>query len=179
MRGLAGKTVIVAGAGSGIGAATAVRLAEEGASVVVGDLHAENARAVAGRIRAEGAVAVAVPFDIVDEASVDRLVARTLETFGGLHGVHINVADLSPQTLERDTDVLTLPLDVFDRTIRVDLRGHVLVTRRVLPELLRGWWQRGVHGIGGGIRRRPGPGRLRDGQSRSTGPFPPGCVHVG
>jgi NAD(P)-dependent dehydrogenase (short-subunit alcohol dehydrogenase family) len=136
MRGLAGRTIIVAGAGSGIGAATAVRLAEEGASVVVGDIHADHARAVAAGIVAQGARAVAVPFDIVDEASVDRLVARTLETFGALHGVHVNAADLSPQTLGRDTDVLTVPLDVFDRTIRVNLRGHLLVTRRVLPELL-------------------------------------------
>jgi NAD(P)-dependent dehydrogenase (short-subunit alcohol dehydrogenase family) len=136
MRGLASRTFMVAGAGSGIGAATAARLAEEGAAVVVGDLHAENARKVASGIVDRGARAIAIPFDIVDEASVDRLVSRTLETFGGLHGVHINAADLSPQTLGRDTDILGLPLDVFDRTIRVDLRGHLLVTRRVLPELL-------------------------------------------
>jgi len=136
MRGLASKTFLVAGAGSGIGAATAIRLAEEGAAVVVGDLHAENAGKVAAGIVDRGARAMAVPFDIADEASVDQLIARTLEAFGPLHGVHINAADLSAQTLGRDTGVLSLPLDVFDRTISVDLRGHLLVTRRVLPELL-------------------------------------------
>src|SRR5690349_21267692 len=98
MRGLATKTFLVAGAGSGIGAATAVRLAEEGAAVVVGDVHAENARKVAAGIVDRGARAIAVSFDIVDEASVDQLVSRTLETFGGLHGVHVNAADLSDQT---------------------------------------------------------------------------------
>lgn len=95
MRGLAGKAAIVAGAGSGIGAATAARLAEEGASVVVGDIHADNAEKVAAGIVARGGAAIAVSFDIVDEDSVDRLVSQTLETFGGLHAVHINAADLT------------------------------------------------------------------------------------
>ena len=71
-----------------------------------------------------------------DEAAVDALVTRTLDRFGSLHAVHVNAADLSPGTLGRDSDVLETPLEVFDRTIEVDLRGHVLVTRRVLPELV-------------------------------------------
>jgi NAD(P)-dependent dehydrogenase (short-subunit alcohol dehydrogenase family) len=136
MRGLAGKVAIVAGAGSGIGAATAVRLAEEGASVVVGDIHAGNAETVAAGIVDGGGTAVSVHFDIADETAVDRLVSESVEAFGGLDAVHVNAADLSPQNLGRDVDVMALPLDVFDRTITVNLRGHLLVTRRVLPELL-------------------------------------------
>ena len=135
MRGLAGKVALLAGGGSGIGAATAARLAEEGASVVVGDLDGANADTVAARITDAGGSAIAVPFDIADEASVDEIVARTLDTFGGLDGVHVNAADLSAPTLQRDTDAEHLSLDVFDRTIAVNLRGHLLVTRRVLPEL--------------------------------------------
>ena len=53
-----------------------------------------------------------------------------------LNVVHINVADLSAQTAGRDTDVRTVPLEVFDRTIAVNLRGHLIMTKRVLPELL-------------------------------------------
>ncbi|GAA2410322.1 SDR family oxidoreductase [Actinomadura vinacea] len=135
MRGLAGKAFIVAGAGSGIGAAAAVRLAEEGASVVVGDLNAENAEKVAARIGRQGGSAVAVPFDIADESSVDALVRRTLDVFARVDGVHINAADLSPATFERDADPATVPLEIFDRTIAVNLRGHLLLTQRVLPEL--------------------------------------------
>lgn len=127
--------MLVAGAGSGIGAGTAQRLGEEAASVVVADLHAGNAAQVADRIGAVGGSAIAVEFDIADEGSVDQLVSHTVSTFGRLDGVHVNAADLSPATLERDTAAETLPLDVFDRTVAVNLRGHLLVTRRMLPAL--------------------------------------------
>jgi NAD(P)-dependent dehydrogenase (short-subunit alcohol dehydrogenase family) len=136
VRGLEDKTVIVAGAGSGIGAATAIRLAEEGALVVVADVHEANAERVASNVVSDGGTAIAVPFDIADESSIDRLVTQTLATWGALHAVHVNAADLSPSTLGRDRDVLGVPLEVFDRTIEVNLRGHVLMTRRVVPELL-------------------------------------------
>jgi NAD(P)-dependent dehydrogenase (short-subunit alcohol dehydrogenase family) len=135
VRGLRGKVALVAGGGSGIGAATAGRLAEEGVSVVVGDLDAANAVGVAARITDAGGSAMPVPFDIADEASVDDIVVRTLDTFGGLDGVHVNAADLSAPTLQRDTDAEHLSLDVFDRTVAVNLRGHLLVTRRVLGEM--------------------------------------------
>jgi NAD(P)-dependent dehydrogenase (short-subunit alcohol dehydrogenase family) len=136
MHGLVGKSAIVAGAGSGIGAATAARLAEEGASVVVADIHAANAERVAAEIVERGGRAVAASFDIADVTSVDKLVSRAVEAFGRLNVVHINAADLSAQTAGRDTDVRTVPLEVFDRTIAVNLRGHLIMTKRVLPELL-------------------------------------------
>lgn len=136
MNSLAGKSAIVAGAGSGIGAATAARLAQDGASVVVGDIHAENAARVATEIVERGGHAVAASFDIVDVASVDLLVSQAAEAFGRLNAVHINVADLSAETAGRDTDVRTVPLEVFDRTIAVNLRGHLIMTKRILPELL-------------------------------------------
>jgi NAD(P)-dependent dehydrogenase (short-subunit alcohol dehydrogenase family) len=136
MRGLDGKVAIIAGAGSGIGAAAAKRLADEGASVVVGDLNLLNARAVSSEIEKHGWPALAIEFDITDPESVNELVARTVDAFGRVDCAHINAADLSANTLGRDADVLSLPLEVFDRTIDVDLRGHVLMTQRVLPELL-------------------------------------------
>ena len=78
MRGLDGKVVIVAGAGSGIGAAAAVRLAEERASVVVADIHADNSDRVAATITEGGDSAIAVAFDIADTMpgpSVSRINA--------------------------------------------------------------------------------------------------------
>lgn len=136
MRGLNGKVVVVAGGGSGIGAATANRLADEGCGVVVGDLNRGNAQAVADAIVAEGGKAVAVEFDISSEAGVGQLFLSAQAEFGGVDVVHVNAADLSADTIGRDSDVLSLPLEVFDRTISVNLRGHVLVTRAAVPVLL-------------------------------------------
>ncbi|MDT5137979.1 MAG: hypothetical protein QOD58_2241 [Mycobacterium sp.] len=70
MRGLKGKVALVAGAAPGnIGAATAVRLAEEGTAVVAADLNEAAARAVVDEVQASGGRAVARSFDITDEAS--------------------------------------------------------------------------------------------------------------
>lgn len=137
MRGLDGKVAIVAGGGSGIGAATAVRLAEEGVSVVVGDIAAKNAAAVAASICAEGGTAVDWEFDIADDESVASLVAAAVAEFGGLDLMHANAADLSAEVIMRDSDALNVELDVFDRTIAVNLRGHLLCTRHAIPEMLR------------------------------------------
>jgi NAD(P)-dependent dehydrogenase (short-subunit alcohol dehydrogenase family) len=133
VRGLDGKVAIVAGGGSGIGAAAAARLAEEGVNVVVGDIDGANAEKVAASI---GGRAVACRFDIATEEGADTLVRCALDTFGGLDGVHVNAAALGPDNVGRDSDIETLPLEVFDRTIEVNLRGHMLLTRRALPELL-------------------------------------------
>jgi NAD(P)-dependent dehydrogenase (short-subunit alcohol dehydrogenase family) len=138
MRGLTGKVAVVAGGGSGIGAASARRLAEEGAAVVVGDLIGPNAQQVADDIVAAGRRAVAVAFDIASEEGVDALVGTAVEAFGGVDCVHVNAADMSARGLgaESGHTVESVPLDVFDHTLAVDLRGHVLVTRRVVRELL-------------------------------------------
>lgn len=135
MRGLTDKVFIIAGGGSGIGAATALRLAEEGAAVVVGDLREDNARQTAARIASTGGRALGVQFDITSEESVQALVAAALSAYGGLDGMHVNAADL--EAIFSDTDAASVPLEIFDRTLAVNLRGHLLCTRHALPELLR------------------------------------------
>jgi len=132
---LSGKVLMVIGGGSGIGAATARRLAQEGAAVLVADLDGATAEGVAAGIIREGGCASGIACDIADENSVRALVASAVEHFGGFDGVHINAADM--KTLLHDTDVLQVPLEVFDRTLMVNLRGHFLCTRHIVPELLR------------------------------------------
>ena len=136
MRGLENKVAIVAGGGSGIGAATAARLAEEGASVVVADLNGPNATATAAGITDKGGRAIAHEFDISDEGSVVGMIEATVAAFGGLDHLHANAADLSPENIGRDSDAVTLPLEVFDRTIHVNLRGHLLCTRHAIDRML-------------------------------------------
>jgi NAD(P)-dependent dehydrogenase (short-subunit alcohol dehydrogenase family) len=136
VRGLDGKVVVVAGGGSGIGAATAARLAEEGASVVVGDIVEPNAKSVADAITATSGRAMPYGFDISDDGSVAGLVAATVAELGGLDAIHVNAADLSPEVIGNDSDAVDIDLGIFDRTIAVNLRGHLLCTRHALPRLL-------------------------------------------
>ena len=136
MRGLEGKVAVVAGGGSGIGAATAARLAEEGTAVVVGDLVGDNAEGVAAGIRAAGGRAVAAQFDIAVDESVAALTDTAVREFGGLDLMHANAADLSESGILQDSDALAVDLGVFDRTIAVNLRGHLLCTRHSIPLML-------------------------------------------
>jgi NAD(P)-dependent dehydrogenase (short-subunit alcohol dehydrogenase family) len=137
VRGRAGKIAIVAGGAGGIGTATSVRLGEEGAMVVVGDIDAEAAEEVAGRITGGGGRAVGWQSDISDEQQVRDLVERAVKKLGQLDIFHANGADLAPDNIGRDSDAVEIPLEVFDRTIAVNLRGHLLGARHAIPEMLK------------------------------------------
>ena len=132
---LDGKVAIVAGGATGIGAATATRLAAEGASVVIGDVNTGVAETVANRIDKKDGKAVAIHCDISNDQSVAELIKAAVDRFGGLDCMHINAADLSIIGIDRDA--LEVSLEIFDRTIAVDLRGHLLCTRHAIPELLK------------------------------------------
>ena len=143
MRGLESKVIIVAGggtaeAGPGNGAATAIRLAEEGASVVVGDLSGEQALATVAAIEKRGGRAIPLEFDIAEDESVLALVACALDNYGAVNGLHVNAADMSPEVLgvDGETDLLTIPLSVWQRTLDVNLTGFLLAARAVIPHLL-------------------------------------------
>lgn len=137
MRGLERKIAVIVGVGApvGIGTATAVRLAEEGVALVLGDINLPGVTAVASKISALGGRATAVRCDLSDEASVRNLISTAMDAYGGLDLMHVNAADTSIR--RQDTDAVTVPLDVFDRTIAVGLRGHLLCTRHAVPELLK------------------------------------------
>jgi NAD(P)-dependent dehydrogenase (short-subunit alcohol dehydrogenase family) len=136
MLGLDGKTFIVAGGATGIGAGTAARLAAEGGSVTVGDVNIAGARSTVERIVDLGGRAIAVEFDLADQASVRVLVDRTVAEFGAVHGLYNVGADLSENNLGRDSTVLETDFDVWHRTLDVNLLGYVRTIRAVLPHLL-------------------------------------------
>jgi NAD(P)-dependent dehydrogenase (short-subunit alcohol dehydrogenase family) len=135
LSGLEGKITIVAGGATGIGAETARRLALAGARVVVGDVNFKKAQDTVANIIAAGGEALAVGCDISLDADVKALIETTVDRFGGLDFIHVNAADLS--IIQQDLDALEVSMDIFDRTIAVDIRGHLLCTRHALPEILR------------------------------------------
>ena len=125
---------MIAGGGAGIGAASAERLAREGCRVVIGDYVAENAIAVAKRIAAVGGEAIGVEFDQSDDVSVKALMDAAVTQYGRLDFLHANAADMA--AILHDTDVLSVPLEVYDRTIAVNQRGYLLCTRHALPHIV-------------------------------------------
>lgn len=128
---LAGRRIIIFGSATGIGAATVRRLAQEGAQVCAADINIAGATKVAEEA---GGATFAVHVDIADEASVQQATAAAVDRFGGLDGAHINAADL--RVIMEDSDALAIDLATFDRTITVNLRGHLLCTRAILPHLV-------------------------------------------
>ncbi|MCO1581642.1 SDR family NAD(P)-dependent oxidoreductase [Crossiella sp. SN42] len=129
--GLAGSSVIVTGAGSGIGRAAALRFAGEGAHVVVADINGDAAKAVVAEIKATGATAVAVTGDLGEQAVVDEVVATAVTTFGGLD-VLVNNAGIM-DTMSAAADVSAAE---WERVLRVNLTAPFLLTRAALPHML-------------------------------------------
>jgi len=134
MERLVGKAIIVFGSGTGIGAATVRRLASEGARVCAADINIQAAEALAAELAGRGSDVFAAHFDITDEHSVGQVTAAAVARLGRLDGAHINAADL--RIIFQDSDAVAQDLAVFERTLAVNLRGHLLCTRAVLPHLL-------------------------------------------
>ena len=137
MRGLQDKVAIVAGAAPGsIGGATAVRLAQEGMKVIAADLNEAAALAVVDDIKAAGGQAAARGFDISVEASYEALINFTAKHFGGLDALFNVAADLSAQNIGRDSNAMSVPLEVWQHTIDVTLTGYMYGIRHALPLMI-------------------------------------------
>ncbi|MCU1363975.1 MAG: 3-oxoacyl-(acyl-carrier-protein) reductase [Acidimicrobiaceae bacterium] len=132
---LQNKVAIVTGAGSGIGKATAERLALEGVAVIVADIQDETAKATAETITAQGGKAAPVHVDISSEEQVEAMVARAIELFGGLHILHNNAARLSGVG-SGDKDVTRMESSVWDSFMAVNLRGPMLCCKHAIPRML-------------------------------------------
>ncbi|GAA3566928.1 glucose 1-dehydrogenase [Amycolatopsis ultiminotia] len=132
---LMGKSAVVTGAGSGIGAATAELFAREGAKVVVADIDLPSASVTVDRIREEGGVAEPFAADVSDEAAVADLVAFAAGTHGGLDILQNYASDRSVVTA--DVEVADASLAVWSKQLSVDLTGCMLTSKYAVPHMLR------------------------------------------
>lgn len=126
----AGRVALVTGAGSGIGEATALRLAAEGASVFCVDLNEETAAACAKAITAAGGVAIGHACDISKAEPVAECVRACVEAFGGLHCV-VNMAGLLRFERTHEMDQTA-----WQQIIDINLTGTFLLCKAVIPHLL-------------------------------------------
>jgi NAD(P)-dependent dehydrogenase (short-subunit alcohol dehydrogenase family) len=140
LRGLDGKVAIVTGGGSGMGAATSARLAEEGVNVVVVDVREDAAKETAAALAGD---AIAVGADVSTVDGVDRYVRAAVDAFGRVDLFHNNAGyggDLVP--------IWDMTVEQFDHTIGVNTRGVFLGLRAVLGQMVRqheaGTWSGGA-----------------------------------
>lgn len=117
---LAEKKIIVTGGGSGIGRATCMLAAREGADVAVADINPVTGEETAERIRAEGGKAILVTMDAAQKADAERMAQETIEAFGGIDGLVCCAIKLVPGRLQ------DLPEGDWDMVMNIGLKGYFL-----------------------------------------------------
>ena len=128
-----GRVAVVTGSASGLGFAVASRMIAEGASVVIADIDEAGADRAAAQL---GDRAVAVRTDVSDEADVAALMDAAMSAFGRIDILHNNAADLSADTFMHDNGLLEMEVDVWDRTMAVNLRGPMLGCKHAIPRMV-------------------------------------------
>lgn len=160
------KVVIVTGAASGMGRATAELSAARGASVVVVDINAEGAAEVADGINADGGRALAQAVDLTSESAVQAMVDATVDAFGTVTAIHNNA-----YAVHRDAtlDLEHTTLDAWHWTFNTCMTSQFLCCRAVIPHMLK-------HGNGSIINVSSGNGILGSGTSAAYGVAKAGAV---
>lgn len=126
-----GRVAIVTGAGSGIGRATALRLAQEGARVVVADINEADGAETVRLIEGQGGVARLYCVDVTDEPAVQRMIVFAEEAFGGLDILHNNAGIITGARFPE------APSARWQRTLDINLRGVILGTYYAIPAMAR------------------------------------------
>jgi NAD(P)-dependent dehydrogenase (short-subunit alcohol dehydrogenase family) len=126
------KIALITGAGSGIGRATALAFASQGAKVVVSDINRKTGEETAQQIRGEGGEAIFIASDVSDESQVEAMVAQSVEHYGRLDFA-FNNAGLT----QNSQPLAEQPSDTYDKLFDVSVRGVWLSMRAEIDQMLR------------------------------------------
>lgn len=131
MKKLRGKVAVITGAGAGIGRASALLFAREGAAVVVADLDYGAGEETVARIRREGGEAAFVPVDVAESDQVERMIRSTVETWGRVDVLFNNAGVNFAASVVEITD------EMWRRSLDVNLKGVMLGCHHAIPEMLK------------------------------------------
>jgi NAD(P)-dependent dehydrogenase (short-subunit alcohol dehydrogenase family) len=146
---LTGRVAIITGAGQGIGRVFARAFAASGATAVIAEINESKATAVAKEIAEAGGKALAVKTDVADEGSIATMI-KTVEGQCGHIDILVNNAGIFSTLEMRPFD--QIPLEEWERVLRVNLTGPFLCARAVLPAMRRAKWGRIVNVASGAVR---------------------------
>ncbi|WP_348675716.1 glucose 1-dehydrogenase [uncultured Abyssibacter sp.] len=139
MPSLAGKTATVTGGASGIGLATARRLAADGANIAIWDINAAAAQTAADELTQAGHQAIASKVDVSSRADVDAAMAQLHDAFGPV-SILVNNAGI---TLFRG--FMDMDEDAWDQVMRINLKSMLVCTQAVIPDMLAAGWGRVIN----------------------------------
>jgi 3-oxoacyl-[acyl-carrier protein] reductase len=148
----AGKTIVITGAGSGIGRATALIFAREGANVVCADLNEDGARETAAQVNAIGSLALALAIDVTKRAAVEDMVELAINGFGRVHFLFNSAGAALKRAKFLDIDD-----DLLNRTFDLNLKGTFYGMQAVLPHMLENQFGVIVN-VASMAHKRGGPG---------------------
>ncbi|MFT4067823.1 SDR family NAD(P)-dependent oxidoreductase [Paraburkholderia sp.] len=131
---LEGRVAVVFGCATGIGAASARRLAERGARVVLADIDEARVTDTAAHIARAGGEAVPVCCDVRDEARIAAAIRMAVDRFGRLDIVHNNAAAM--HLVSSDKDVCSLTAELWDQTMQVNARGQMIACKHAIGPML-------------------------------------------
>ncbi len=126
---LAGKTAVITGGAAGMGSATSLAFAREGARVVILDIQKEAGEAIVKRIRESGGVAEFIETDVSDSVQVDEAFDRVNEVFGGYNVLFNHAGTITVKPLHESTEA------DYERLMDINVRSAFLVCRRAVKEM--------------------------------------------
>jgi NAD(P)-dependent dehydrogenase (short-subunit alcohol dehydrogenase family) len=148
----AGKTIVITGAGSGIGRATALIFAREGANVVCADINEKGVEQTVEQVNAKGGQALALTIDVTRRAAVEDMAQLAIDGFGSVQFL-FNSAGAAL----RRSKFLDIDDDLFDRTFDLNVKGTFYAMQALLPHMLKNQFGVIVN-MGSMSHRRGGPG---------------------